>query len=496
VPPPSGSEPSSDASVRSNATSFLGSGTVYASTMAAQRAVSFLLLPVFTRVLSPSQYGKLSIALSANAVAVVVFAFGLELAIFRTVVHLADDPRARNRFVRSIWTFLLIAPLVAAVVVTLVMVPFLVTSPVLGIDEFGLAMLAASLYVSATTLPLALLRADRRLRDFVIVNITATVATVGLSLVLVVVLHAGVTGWLIAINAGSFATLIVSMAIVPYRRPRPLDRTIVREALRKSLPVMPHFAAMWSLQLADRVLLAALVATASVGIYSLASNVATPLLVLLVGVNQAFMPAYAQAGKLNSDANLRSLIEKQVAVISALSLACALLAPVAIKLFLDVRYQSAAGLTSWIVLGYGFIGLYSIPMNGVTLTHGRSRRIWVVSLAAAVVNLGLIYLFVPDSGLEAAAIASAAGYGVLLVGILLYSVLTGTTIQYPWRGITAVLIVGALTYVGGVLTTGATSGLDILFRLAWILAAAGVITAIVSRHRLVRLRRVTNPGQA
>jgi O-antigen/teichoic acid export membrane protein len=488
----SSGKPSAGAGAPASTKTFFGSGIVYASTMAAQRAVSFLLLPVFTRVLVPSQYGKLSIALSANAVATVIFAFGMELAIFRGAVHLAEDPDARNRFVRSIWTFLLIAPLVGGTVVTVVMAPLLWNSSVLGVGDLGLAMFAASLYISATTLPLALLRVDRRLRDFVVVNAVNTFSTLGLEVLLVAVLRTGVTGWLVAVTVGSAATLVVAMVVVPYRRPRPFDRPLVRDTLRRSLPIMPHFAAMWSLQLADRVLLAALVSTGSVGVYSLGSNMATPLLVLVIGVNQAFMPAYAQAGKPGSTTNLRSIIETQVAVISILSLGCALLAPVAIHVFLDARYRAAAGLTSWIVLGYVFIGLYSIPMNGVTLTHGRSRRIWVVSIAAAVVNLGLIYTLVPSSGLEAAAIASAAGYAVLLGGVLLYSVRTGTTIRYPWKIMGAVLLVGGITYVGGVLTTGINDVRDIFLRLAWIAVAMGITAVMVNRTRFLRFLRLAS----
>jgi len=494
--PSAGDEASLDTGAPSSAKSFFGSGIVYAGTMATNRAISFLLLPIFTRVLAPSQYGELSIALSANAVAIVIFAFGLELSVFRSAVHLSDDPDARNRFVRSIWTFLLIAPLLAGTAVTAVMAPFLWGSPVLSVGELGLAMLAASLSVSATTLPLVLLRVDRRLRDFVVLNVVSTVMTVGLEVLFVVALRAGVTGWLVALSLGSAATLVVAMVVVPYRRPRPFDRALVRNTLRRSLPVMPHFAALWSLQLADRVLLAALVTTASVGVYSLASNMATPLLVLVVGINQALMPTYARAGKQGSVTNLRSLIELQVAAVSFLSLACALLAPVVINVFLNARYHAASGLTSWIVLGYAFAGLYSIPMNGITLTHGRTRHIWVVSLAAAVVNLGLIYTLVPTSGLTAAAIASAAGYAVLLGGVLLYSVLTDTTIQYPWLSICVVFIVDALAYAGCVLTVSANDVRDIIIRLAWIVIAAGVTAVILNRQRLIRLPGVSRPVEA
>ncbi len=467
--------------------SFVGPGLLYAGTMAAQRALTFLLLPVFTRVLVPSQYGKLSIALSANAVAVVIFAFGLEMPIFRSAVHLADDPPARDRFLRSIWTFLLAAPLLAGVVVTAVFTPVLWGSATLGVGDLALAMLGASLYVSATTLPYAVLRVDRRLRDFVVLNTAGTVMTIGLEILFVVVLRAGPTGWLIALNLGSAAGLLLAMAIIPYRRPRPFDWALVRSNLRVSLPLVPHFAAMWSLQLADRVLLAALVTTAAVGTYSLASNMATPLLVLVIGVNQAFMPAYARAGKSDSSTDLRSLIALQVSVVAILALASALLAPVAINLFLDASYHAAAGLTTWIVLGYLFLGLYSIPMNGITLTHGRSSRVWLVSIAAAVVNLGLIYALVPSSGLEAAAIASAIGYAVLLFGAWLYSRRTGTAIAYPRRDIGATFLIGVLAYVGGAITTSSSDARGLLLRLGWVALATALTAATVNRKRLAQL---------
>jgi O-antigen/teichoic acid export membrane protein len=461
---------------------FLGSGAVYAGTVAMQRAVMFLLLPIFTRVLTTSQYGRLSIALSANAVAVVIFAFGMEPAIFRAAVHLVDVPRDRDRFLRSIWAFLLLAPPLAAAAVTAVMALFLSSSSAVSVGDLGLSMLAASLYVAGTTLPLTLLRADRRLRDFVALNAITTITTAGLTLGLVAVAHAGVTGWLVAVNISSAATLLAAIVIVPYRRPRPFDGAVVRKALRRSLPLMPHFAAMWSLQLADRVLLAALVTTSAVGVYSLASNIALPLLVLTIGVSQGFMPAYAEAGKSSSTMSLGSLIELHVAVVCGLSLACALLAPVAINVFLDVHYRPAVGLTPWIVLGYGLLGLYSIPMNGVTLTHGRSRHVWLVSATGAAVNLGLIYLLVPGHGLIAAAVASAIGYGVLLVGVGVYSVRTASTLPYPWRPISALVLVGSLAYAAGVLTVHATDVIDILLRLGWIIAAAAAMTAIVGRR--------------
>lgn len=459
-------------------TSLVRSGAVYATTAAAQRGVTFLLLPILTRALSPAAYGQVSIALAANAVAGVVFACGLDLTILRTAVRQSQE---RDRYVQSIWTFLLIAPLAAAFAVSIVAAPFLAGSDVLTSAEFALSMFAAALYVGATTLPLAVLRADERLRDFVVVNAVTTAVTAGLMVALVVGLHLGVTGWLIALVIGSAATLVASMIVVPYHRPRRWDLDVVRLALRRGLPVMPHFAAMWSLQLADRLLLAALVSTAAVGVYGLAANMALPLLVLSVGINQALMPSYARAEDSHARGRLRSLISAQIAIVCGLTLVCALFAPPAVHLLMGARFAAAAPLTPWLVLGYGFLGLYAIPMNGVTLTHGKSRRIWVLSLVAAVVNLGMIYALVPEHGVTAAAVASAVGYAVLLIGVLVYAGYTGATLPYPWRSILAIVTVCAVAYAGGVLSSSDTTLGDVLVRTAWITLAFG---ALFGRHAL------------
>jgi O-antigen/teichoic acid export membrane protein len=477
-------------------TSTLRSGLIYTVASAAPRAVGFGLLPVFTRVLSPSAYGQLSVALSVSSVAAILFALGFDFAVFRNVFLLENDPPARERFVNSTWTFLLIAPWVIAAACGAVLAPILGASHVLSSSRLILALVGAATAVAGTTVPMVIFRAENRLRDYIFLTASNTLVSTGLSLVWVVWIHGGVFGYLLSVVAGNIVTLIVAFRTVPYSRPKPFDLGMVRETLKLSLPIVPHFISLWALQLADRFLVATILGTAAAGLYSVASNLALPMFIIVLGFGQAFMPTYARAGKGNdSDASLRATIAAQVAVMSALCLACSALAPPAIHFLTDSRYSSAASLAPWIVLGYGFQGFYSIPMNGITLTHGRTRGLPIISGTGAATNIGLIVWLAPKYGLEAVAIASAIGYAALLAGVSLFARYKRARLPYPWLRILATVSFALAGYAGCALTSGETSLLDVAVRLIWI-AVATIMIGVVSigrrnfRDQTGRLRMV------
>src|SRR6478735_8779237 len=80
----------------------VGNAGVYAIANAAPRLLSFLFLPLYTRALSPAEYGRLSLILVIAVAASFVLASGLDVAIFRIYFDLrAED--ARKRFVDSLW---------------------------------------------------------------------------------------------------------------------------------------------------------------------------------------------------------------------------------------------------------------------------------------------------------------------------------------------------------------------------------------------------------
>ncbi len=471
------------------------SATVFALAAALQRGLQFVLLPLYTRALTPGQYGILSLILSVAAAVAILFAFGLDLSIFRTFFGLADDPKRQARFVSSIWRFLLVVPLTLAVIIGMSIWAFWGHVGKIDGPEVLLALLSAALLVAATTVPLAILRAGKRLRDYLVVTGTSAVSTAGLTVLFVVVFHDGTLGWLVALCIANACTLTIAAITLPFEPSLGFDRSAVRRALMFGLPLLPHFLSQWALQLADRAICAGIVSAVALGIYSLAANMAVPAMVLVQSLNNGFMPAYALAGTTASARkSLPEMVTVQVVVVTIICLGGALLGPPFVSVASPASYHSAGALVPWLILGYGFLGLYYIPMNGATLGAGRGRFAWIATATSAATNVGLLYIFVPIDGIYAAAVASAVGYLVLLVTIAIYAAGRGNPVVYPWSHIVPAVALAAIIFAVSA-TVIPSEGISALIVRSAVVIVAIPMILIVSLRRIPLPKRIIGAGE-
>ena len=207
----------------------LKSACVFGIGTALQRGIAFLLLPLYTRALTPAEYGTLSVLLAVTSAASMLFGFGLDMGLFRSFFLYADDPRRKRDFLGSIWRFLIVAPVGASVVCTAIAVPFLAGTTRVTPLEVLLALLAGAFYVGASAVPLVILRVEQRLRDFMALAIVDAVATTTLTVVLVVWQHDGILGWLIAAAGSNAILLLAATRIVPWDRGARYSGELVRE---------------------------------------------------------------------------------------------------------------------------------------------------------------------------------------------------------------------------------------------------------------------------
>jgi O-antigen/teichoic acid export membrane protein len=450
---PDGSGATSSSSTSGTRRSLV-SGGAFALGNAAQRVLAFLLIPVFTAVLHPAEYGRLGLLITIQGGVTVALSAGMETGVFRRYFYLEGDPKAQRRFVASAWKSLMVAAPSLAGVVALVLVLLVPSSAVFRPAEAAVAVFGAAVLVAATIVPLTVLRAEQRLKHYITLTIVAGVGTAVLTVLFVVVLRQGVIGYFIATLIANCLTLAAATYILPWRRSESFDRAGMRSALGIALPLIPHTLSHWSLILMDRAVLAVLVVPSALGVYTLASNLALPALILVLSLTQGFMPSYAraQAGT-RAVKELRNAITAQVLLVLFIGCAIALIAPIAVHIVAPA-YAGAAELIPWLALGYVFLGFYYVPMNAISLIVGRTTYVWVFTVFAATVNLGMIYLLVPKDGLLAAAVASAVGYLVLLVLITGYAIVLGVRLTIDWERILAgVALFGVAYTIGEVLTS-------------------------------------------
>jgi O-antigen/teichoic acid export membrane protein len=453
------------------------------------------MLPLYTRAISPSQYGALGILLSLYIVVGVLFSAGLETSIVRNYFQLAAEPERRQEYIDSVWRFLVVYPLIASLLLAAVVWPFLGSSHSISDLDFLLMLLASALNTAGSTLPLAVLRARQDLRGYLWMTAVTAFGTPMLTVVFVVLLHQGIRGWFLAAAIVNLAAFAAAMIIVPWRPHAHFNRRVVGAALLFSLPLIPHFISSWALQLADRLVIAGIVSSAQLGIYSLASNLASPILMLVMALNQGFIPTYAKAGaQAGHERELSSVVALQITAVIGLTLAGATLGASAVLILTPPDYHSAAPLVPWIVLGYGFLGIYFVPMNGATLGAGRRNFAWVASASSAATNIALLLFFVPRDGIYAAAVASAIGYFVLLVLMAAWAHARHNPVRYDWIRIGQAVTLGMVAYVGATLTAPRAPIEAVLVQMIWLLGFAASVAILTFHSQLAqKLHMATGP---
>ena len=457
------------------------------------KGIGFLMLPLYTRALTPADYGRLTLVTSIGAMVTTVLMFGLDSPIIRLFFELAEKPERQDALIQSLWRFLITAS--SAVCIILGVATFAILGPsttaTLNGPDVLLGLTATGLGVAATGVALPALRAGERFRAYLTVMATSAISTAAAAAVMVLVLKTGVIG---ALSAGIVANLVVLMIafrVVPWKREVKTDRQLITRSLRMGVPLVPHFASMQALVLADRLILVSLVSASSLGLYGLASNIALPTAVACQSITQATMPTYAKvgtSGRADQRRALRSLITVQVAAITLVTTATALLGPPLIGIVAAADFGDAAPLVGWIALGYGFLGLYGIPMNGATIGAGRTNRAWIASLTGATVNLVLIILLTPRIGIEGAAIASAGGYLALLLGIGFWAHSGPNPASYDLPRIALIFALGSAAYaVASSVHTGGEAA-DLAVRSGFLIALLAGLAILTGAHKIVRAR--------
>lgn len=450
----------------------------FAAASIAQRTIGFLLVPLYARVLDPVEYGQIGVITAISAALGTILGFGLETAVFRAWIRLRDQGAESDVFVNTVGGFALAVPLSAALLLALTIGPSTARAFDVPVLALQIALVGTALATSATVVPLALLRAQERLRDYLRLTATQVVLSVGLMLLLVAVMGLGVLGWMTATACSSAVLLVRGLAILGHRWTTEVDTGHLREVLAFGLPLIPHALAHWGLSLSDRAVLGALADPAEVGAYYVAYQFALPIAVLAVAVSQAIQPLYAQASvQTASRRSAAAATTHQILFVASLAAAVAAVGPPLVYAMLPPEYAAAARFVPWIAVGVGLFGIYLVPMNAVSVMAGRTGWVWVFTLLAAAVNLGLNLILIPRIGALAAAINTMVAYAVLLVGVSMYMRrVVKDPIDFDWRRISLGLLVLVLGAGSAMMLAPPEPAVAIVLRsLVMVAAVAGLV---------------------
>lgn len=476
-----------------DATPALARQTVtYAVAGAIAPAISVVLLPVFARAFTRTEYGLLELGMTLATIALTTTDLSLVAASQRSYFdYTAEQERERRRVLST--AFLATTALTLVVAVALVALRDPVAVWLFGSDDqSGLVAAVAATLLTGNTFRFVteVMRLRFQATEYLFTSAIATVVGSVVSVVVVVVYDAGVTAIFLASLISNGLACAYGAVIVRDAIGGGFSRRELRTMLIFGLPLVPTTLTAWALALVDRVILARLADLEDVGLYAIATRI-TSLIILAVNAFQLALgpflySLYTDDPELEKAARGRTLTYLTF-VLSAVALTGTLFAREVLSV-LAPSFEDAYVAVGPLAFGTVAYGVAALLTTAMALAR-RTVYLLVLSVVAAGANIGLNLALVPRYGFVGAAFATGAGYAVLATSYYWAGQRTYHT-PYELRSVATILAgAGALAALGVVSIE--PRALDVGVRLAALgVFVAGVrLTGAMTGQEFRELRR-------
>lgn len=441
-------------------------GAAYTAASILSKLIAVALLPLYTRHLTAGDYGSAEIMFGAVVFASIVVRLGLIEAILRFYYADGEDPDrvVAGSFAGLFWL---------ATAGALLALPFAGPLSELLLDRPAADLARISIgglwVLTMFEFLLTLFRLEERARAFFLTTVANVLATIAVTVVLVVALDEGARGLLL----GSYATgaaFVLGLIVAARRRlSLRLDPPLLRRMLRFGLPTMPAEVSLYLINFVDRVIILRALGAAEAGLYSIAVKFAQGINVLVRGFQLAWPPlAYSIRDDDDARRAYAGVVTLFVAFCAFVVVGLWLFAPWLVRALTAPEFFAAHEAVGLVAAAATLYALYMVLLVILGRT-GRTELNLPAALAALAANVTLNLLLVPPLGIVGAGIALAASYFVV-VALMYWFTQRLFPVPYQWGRLARAVGAAAAAIVAGELLAP-DAGLDGLLLRALAVAA-------------------------
>ncbi len=416
-----------------------------------RKSLSFGLVLVLTRFLSPEQYGIISLLQITSSVLFAIYTMSLIGASSRFFFDYAPESKELRVYHSTILTFMgLIGVLICAA--------FWITGthfsePVFGeITFFPLLAIASltALFRIPFEYKLNLFRLQEKGLGYSLLSFGYSGATVLFSLAAVAVFRWGVTGKVGADLSVALLSMIIAFVLLRKDLCLKLSSSVLRSSLLYSLPLLPHVLSNFVFESTDRLLLAKLLSLRDVGIYSVATNLALVMALVPESVRMAYAPFFHKTARSSGEnaKRLFSVLTTQGMLAYVLvGLVLILFSQDAVRLIVGKAYHGSAGVIVPLIVANVFRGFYFFLVMPLLYVKKATRYVSIATISAGIANAILNFVLINRFGIYGAAWATVVAT-ILHLSIILFYAQRVYRIPYQWGKIATIIVVSALPVTG------------------------------------------------
>lgn len=376
-----------------------------------QKGISMLTTPIFTRLLTTSEYGQYNVFNSWLGVITIIISLNLSSSVYMQGLIKFDKDRVNFSSAMNSLTTLL--------VFCWAIIYFLFHNFWNQLFHLSTLQMFAMLIMIWTTSIFNFWannqRVDYAYRSLVLITVIVSIAKPLLGILFVIYANDKVTARILGLMLVELLFYSPIYFIQLKKNRNTFSKTYWKYAILFSLPLVSHYLSQIVLESADRIMISNIIGDSQAGIYSLAYALSSIMLLFNYALTQTTSPWIYKKIRDNKIKEISSISYLSLIIIAIANLLLILFAPEAVALFAPQTYSEAIWVIPPIAMSVYFMYSYDL-FSKFAFYFEKTKLIMFASVAVALINIILNFIFINLFGYM------AAGYTTLFCYIL-YSII-------------------------------------------------------------------------
>lgn len=376
---------------------------------------SFLLLPIFTKMLGASEYGVLGLIQTFSTILATIMTLAVERSLYRLFYDYHTEEE-KNKFLSSVFWLICISSIVVMAII-IILGRFCVQY-IGNIDVYTvLVPIVIYTFLSAmVNFSQILMQVEQKGQKYLFVSILILILYNAFALFYIFFFESSVRSLVYA----SFTTYLIVVPIAFLRLGKrikfKIDKKCVSAVLRYSSPMLFMIIFSWVLHYSDRLFIANMTTYLDAGVYSLAAKIVSVIIIFAGGVFQAYAPYFYNITNTMAEKEAKSILKESNSIITfiicLLSIGVIVVSKTVLELFFISEYQTSIVYIYLLTLSMVFTQQSGL-LNLMIYQKKKTLGISLITIASGIISIVLNYTFIPVFG------AYFAGVSNLAVGIFL-----------------------------------------------------------------------------
>jgi O-antigen/teichoic acid export membrane protein len=371
-----------------------------------QKGLSLITTPIFTRILTTSEYGTINIYTSWEAIIIIFATLYLNQGVYNNgMVNFREERDQYNLTMQTVTSILTVC------IFGIYMIGKNFWNDILGLNtEIVILMFIDIFFTAAMSFWSIRNRYEYKYKSVVALTMIGSVLSTVISLTLVLIMKDMRAEAKIIGQVATRVLLYSAIYGINVKKGKVLfNIKYAKYALAFNVPLLPHYLSTAILNQSDRIMINNMIGTAEAGIYGLAYNAAMLMTIVTASLNSSFAPWMYEEMAANRFKNIGKSAIKLIALVGFLCLTIVVFAPEIIFVLGSSAYHSAIWIIPPITMSVMLIFVYCCFAN-VEFYFEKKKIILVGSLFSAGINLVLNVIFIPMFGFIAAGYTTLISY--------------------------------------------------------------------------------------